>query len=635
VDDGLPGNHFHSQSSLKTNDGEIFFGGVNGFISFYPERIPNNKTLPQVYITGFYLNNKEINFRNADSPIDKPVKYVDEIHLKHNERILAFDFQAINFTFSHKSKYRYILEGYETEWHQTTAQNATANYTNLDPGKYTFKVKAANSDGLWNPDSTQIRIFITPPFYKTRPFIILIIFMGILVVLFIIRLRNRKLLKETGRLHRKVKERTSLIEKQSTKLAEQNKILEDQKEELLLQQNELVKHKKHLGRLVEERTHDLKLAKEKAEKSDKLNSYFLANMSHEIRTPMNAIVGFATLLGHETNNEEQKADFIKLIQSNADSLRYLIEDILDFSMIEADQMKIHTKKFELNNLIDNAFYSFTLQNDNSSIELRIVNNLSHQNIILLSDEFRIRQIIFNLLNNATKFTSEGVVELSVQADSEQLVISVSDTGPGIPDTEQENIFNQFVKLENDQFMAKRGIGLGLTISKRLANLLGVSLTLQSQVGKGSVFSLCFPINVIIDNSDFQHISPKPSDHSDWFGKDVLIIEDENSNYRYLKEVLQPTKINIVWARDGFEALEYFKKGQRFDIVLLDIKLPGMDGFETFEKIKHLTPDQTIIAQTAYARIEDEIKIREYGFDDYLSKPINPNHLTTIISKYLK
>ncbi|WP_291855975.1 hybrid sensor histidine kinase/response regulator [Marinilabilia sp.] len=634
MDDGLPGNHFLNQSYLKTKDGEIFFGGVKGFISFYPNRIPQNKTLPEVYITRFYINNQEVDFHNDNAPIDKPVKYVKRINLKHNQRILAFDFQAINFTFSHKGKYRYMLDGYETEWHETTTQNATANYTNLDPGDYTFKVKGANSDGLWNHVPTQIRIIISPPFYKTRAFIILMALAAIFTVLLIIRWRNKKLLIETARLQQKVKERTRVIEKQSEELTEKNKVLEDQKEELLIQHDELVKHEKHLGKLVEERTRDLKLAKEKAEKSDKLKSYFLANMSHEIRTPMNAIVGFATLLGDETMDEWQKSEFIKLIQINADGLLYLMEDILDFSMIEADQMKIHRKKFELNILLDNIFSSFLLQNNNLEIELRKVNELKNQNIVILSDEFRIRQIVFNLLSNATKFTDKGAVELKATAVNDELIISVSDTGPGIPVAEQKNIFSQFFRLENDQYMAKRGIGLGLAISNRLAQLLQARLTLESEVGKGSVFSLSLPGSTITKNATVKGQMPLYALKTDWKGKKLIIIEDENSNFRYLKEVLKPTNINIVWASDGMEALEYFRKGNHFDVALLDIKMPKMDGFETFERIKDLVPNQIIIAQTAYARIEDEIKIRKHGFEDYISKPINPNHLISVISKFL-
>jgi signal transduction histidine kinase/ligand-binding sensor domain-containing protein/CheY-like chemotaxis protein len=634
-EDALPGNHFFVQSSLKTRDGEIFFGEADGFISFYPGKLPQNTTLPEVYITNFYLNNKKVNFRDKNSPISKPLKYIDEINLKYNERILSFDFQAINFTFPHKSRYKYMLEGFEKNWHETNAQSPNATYTNLDPGNYVFKVMAANSDGLWNEKPATVIIKIRPPFWKTRLFLVLIILAGAALVLFIIKLRNRKLLSERAKLQQKVEARTQVIETQARELSQQNKLLENQKEELQVQRDELAKHEQHLEQLVEERTSDLKIAKEKAEKSDKLKSFFLANMSHEIRTPMNAIVGFATLLDIEPDDSSKKSEFVELIKSNADSLRYLIEDILDFSMIEANQLKIHIKKFSLNSFIDNIFSSFALQNENPNVNVLKNNQLHTKDITLISDEFRIRQIIFNLLNNALKFTERGFVELSAYWTEANLVFSVTDSGPGISKSEQEIIFNQFVKLEREQYTAKKGIGLGLAISKRLSILLGAQLQVESELGKGSTFSLIFPLNIALQDSELDYKTTTIFLHKNWSNKSILVIEDENSNYRFLYEVLKPTKISIFWAKDGSEAVEYFKKGHRFDIALLDIKMPKMDGFETLAHIRKMAPTQIVIAQTAYAQIEDELKIREEGFDDYLAKPINPDHLLNTIANFLE
>ncbi|PWD97624.1 hybrid sensor histidine kinase/response regulator [Marinilabilia rubra] len=632
--DALAGNHFYIQSSLKTSNGKIFFGGADGFISFFPKDIPENKTRPEIYLTDFYVNNKKMDFKEEKSPISKPVKYIKNVNLKYNQRILTFHFQSINYTFPHKSQYKYILEGYENEWHVQNTEVTSANYTNLDPGTYTFKVTASNSDGLWSKKPATMEILIRPPVWKTRLFLVALTVIIIASLVLLLKWRNRKLIREKNRLQKKVSERTKVIEEQAHELSNQNRILEDQKEELEIQRDELAKHEEILEQEVRERTRDLKIAKDKAEKSDKLKSYFLANMSHEIRTPMNAIVGFATLLNEEGTSPEEKSEFIKLIKDNSDNLRFLVEDILDFSLIEANQMKIHYNNFLLNEFINHIYSSFALRNENPNVELRKKNLLEKEDLSFISDEFRIRQILSNLLSNAIKFTEHGFVELIIDRKASEIVFSVTDTGPGISESEQKIIFNQFVKLENDQFMAKRGIGLGLTLSQRLSKMLGAKLSVESELGKGSTFSLSFPFNVTMSRRTYPPKKPTTFLRKNWSYKNLLVIEDEISNYHFIFEVLKGTEINITWAKDGFEALEFLHNSKKFDLVLLDIKLPKMDGFKTFQRIRELVPEQIIIAQTAYARPEDELKIRESGFDEYLAKPINPHHLLKILSQFL-
>ncbi len=654
--DGLQGKVFNRWSYFRASTGEMYFGGLHGFNVFNPDSLKENKIIPPVYLTDFLLFNEPVPIGEKNSPLKKHISQTRELVLNHRQNFLTFKFVALNFIHSEKNQYAYILEGFDKEW--TNAGNKReATYTNIGPGEYVFRVKASNNDGIWNEEGTSLKLVILPAWWQTIwfriPSILLIIF---LVFRFyfgrISSFRdNQKMLEEM--VLRRTKELNDInialinkqkevnlqkeeLERQKNSLQKVNEILIDQQNKIIEQNKELFDHRNRLEALVAERTHELENARKKAEESDRLKSAFLANMSHEIRTPMNAIVGFSSLLNDPEISADEKDEFIKIIQANSESLLMLINDILDLSMIEANQMKIRKEPFLLNELIDQVFSDFSLYEKNPNLRL-IKNNKLHDNQITLNtDKFRLKQILTNFMSNACKFTENGFIELGVEKINDLLNIYVKDTGMGIAADDLDHLFERFRKLNNEKSQAFRGVGLGLAISKRVAELLGGKITVHSELDKGSVFtfSVLFD-NVVTLNEGAPFASEQVTDEINWTGKNILIVEDEETNYFYLRKILEKTNAFTFWAKNGLEAVNYIKSGQYADLILMDIKMPVMDGNEALKLIKEIKPGQIIIAQTAYARAEDETGIRSTGFDDYIAKPISSNDLLILLKKYLQ
>lgn len=633
--DGLPNNQFFYQSVFQSKSGELFFGGLNGFTHFNPDAFQLNEFVPPVYISEVtLLSDREHNI-SPNPEVLKGFFKTDTLILSWWNSFLSFKFTAPNFTYPLKCKYAYKLAGLEDRWTEVDAYQRTATYSNLAPGKYVFMVKVSNNDIKWGQQEAHLVVIIRQPFWKQPWFILLMLAVAFAFVYLLVNLRVRKLKRDSVHLHELVETRTALIQQQSAKLQQQNNELSEQREELEMQKEELVVHRERLESLVDERTLELVKAKEKAEESDRLKSAFMANLSHEIRTPMNAIVGFSVLLGDDDLENEMRHNFVEVINQNADALMHLIEDILDFSMIEADQLVIHNEVFSLNAFVDNIFSSFSLRNFNHGLEFRLNNELKDESLSLNSDPFRMRQIINNLVGNAIKWTETGFIELGVKSVGRNICIYVKDTGRGIDSDRLEQIFNQFVKIETDHLHPRRGVGLGLTISKRLAQLLSGDLRVESKLDEGSTFYLDLP-HSIVDHFSVDSIAlVMNDDNPNWSNKHILIVEDENDNYLYLKQVMNKIKVSSLWAKNGLEALALLEQGNCFDLILLDIRMPQMDGFATLTKIRENYPNQIVIAQTAYALKDDEIRIRQMGFDDFLPKPINPKLLIHVLARYLK
>lgn len=381
---------------------------------------------------------------------------------------------------------------------------------------------------------------------------------------------------------------------------------------------------------------NLQKAKERAERADYLKTSFLTNMSHEIRTPMNAILGFTTLLIEEDLPLQQRKEYLKVINESGNTLLNLVNDILDISKIEAGQLTIAEAQCDVNELFDELQLSFNeIKTQNKKAHLRIVANNPYANraLQIITDPFRLKQVMINLIGNALKFTDEGNIEFGVHLTDNRIEFYVKDTGIGISQEHLDDIFQRFRKIDEEKSRLYRGAGLGLAICKDIVRLLGGEITVESELGRGSLFKFTLPLKIAENKRKNGKLLDTSTElpRLDLTGKTILVAEDEPNNFKFLNQLLQRYNATIVWARNGEDALKQIAE-QTFDLVLMDLKMPKVDGYEATRIIKTLYPGLSIIAQTAYTNIEEVNKCYDAGCDYYLSKPIQMKELEKVFRK---
>lgn len=384
---------------------------------------------------------------------------------------------------------------------------------------------------------------------------------------------------------------------------------------------------------------DLKNAKEKAEESDRLKSSFLANMSHEIRTPMNAIIGFSDLLVDPDTEMDEREELVTHINNNCNTLLHLIDDIIDLAKIESNELTIYIKNTDVNAILHDLYETFNevkKRINKQHIKINLDESNFKNDFHLKTDPYRLSQVLTNLTDNALKYTERGTVHIgyTIDEDLKHVRFYVKDTGIGIPAEQQESIFKRFNKIESDTTKLYRGTGLGLTITKNLIERLGGAIGLESEPDKGSTFYFTLPLDYSksIEKNDLKKYVV--DNHKHWIGKTILIAEDEESNYKFLEMLLKNKGIIILRAENGFEAIEIAKGTEPIDLILMDIKMPGMNGLEATSKIKEIKPDIPIIIQTAYAMQNDENESLNAGCDDYIAKPIKKEKLISLLEKWI-
>ncbi len=442
VEDGLQSNEFNTGSFYKSTDGEMFFGGTNGFNSFYPSNIPDNKYFPPVVISNFKMFDRyeSVNYNISNSRV---------INLRYNDNFFSFEFASLDFAAPGKNQYTYMLENFDGNWIKG-GNDRIANYTNIEPGEYIFKVKGTNSDGNWSNNIASVKIIISPPYWNTWWFRLLVVISCVSLIYFLYKRRIRFFKTHSEALEKEIDERLKI-------------------------ENELI------------------IAKEKAEESDKLKSNFLAQMSHEIRTPVNTILSFTSLLKEELGDnagDDIRPNFA-IIENGGKRLIRTIDMILNMSEIQAGKFEVDLKEIDivedvLNNLIGELHFNAKKKN------LNLIFNCKAETTKIIGDKYSISQIFQNLIDNAIKYTEKGKVEINVHnRGMAQLAVEVKDTGIGMSKEYLANLFQPFSQEDTGYTRRFEGTGLGLSLVKRYIDILKAEIEVESTKGKGTKFTVIF------------------------------------------------------------------------------------------------------------------------------------------------
>lgn len=618
--DGLQSDEFSELACYKRRNGEMLFGGVNGFNAFLPGSFQDNSYLPEVVFTEFQVLNKPISAGeklNGHLILKQPIFNTDHIDLRYNENSFSFEFAALHFTAPGKNQYQYKLEGFNENWITVSSQKRFATYTNLSPGDYTLFVKASNNDGLWNHQPSSISIHISPPFWLTWWAYLLyaLVIIGLLAAF-----RRYTIIG--------IKE----------------------KHDLVLEHIEI----------------------EKAEELHQMKLQFFTNISHELRTPLTLISGPLEHLikagkGLEFSQREQQ---YHLIKKNANFLLRLVNQLLDFRKLDQGKMNLQVQKSNVVNFVHEITEPFQFVASKKQIDYEIIS--PEEGINLWFDPDILEKMLYNLLSNAFKFTQEGgevlvAFEARYSGNKKKrkrkkgfLDIRIKDNGPGIPAEKKEQIFERFFRAAPSEKSNKQGSGIGLAFTKSLIELHHGEIRVESEEGQGTCFILSLPLGkksyskqeiaktpstVFAQNFDpFSYLSEtmdaEEGKELDEIGTrttdlpSLLIVDDHKDIRTYLRTSLD-NHYQILEAADGAEGLEMVIKHMP-DLVISDMMMPVMDGIEfcnklkTDPKISHIP----VIILTAKSSEESELEGLSTGVDAYVRKPFNMDILKTMIQNIL-
>ncbi|MBL7857989.1 MAG: response regulator [Cyclobacteriaceae bacterium] len=581
--DGLQNKLFNENAAYKTRSGELIFGGGLGFNIIKPETLERNHVIPTVVLTDFQIFNKQIAIGekiNGYVILQQSISETEQITLKHSENVFSVEFAALNFFNGGKSTYRYRLEGFNKDWVLTGSNARLVTYTNLDPGEYTFRVSASNSDGLWSDQTANLKIVILPPFWKTRTAFVLYI-----LAIFGALLGSRKLLVERERMKFRIA------------------------------------HERHEA----QRMHELDLMKLK----------FFTNVSHEFRTPLTLILTPLEKLLKETKDPDQAQQF-QLIHRNARRLLNLVNQLLDFRKLEVQEIKFVPSEGDIINFIREVVFSFSDLSEKKDIKLEFHSTVTSFETIF--DQDKLEKILLNLLSNAFKFTPEHgrvLTEVSIAGNDpdRHIVISVTDTGIGIATDRLDKIFERFFQNDLPRSVINQGTGIGLSITAEFVKIHGGAISVKSEVGKGSCFTVSLPAREVVHENYLsaataahEHGEPETSVSYGEGGvaklPTLLLVEDNEDFLFYLKDNLKH-QYKVLEAKNGKEAW-HTVLAELPDLIVSDVMMPEMNGIELCRKIKNdiRVSHCPVILLTARSAEEQKLEGFESGADDYITKPFN-------------
>ncbi|HRP43291.1 MAG TPA: two-component regulator propeller domain-containing protein [Ginsengibacter sp.] len=604
INSGLQSNEFNSGAYYKDQEGNLYFGGINGFNTFSPENTKGDNYIPQLAFTGFSIFNRPVTVGEKGSPLTSSIIETKRIVLPYNDNIISFLVAALDFSDPDKKEYAYRLIPSNKSWIQL-GSNRLITFSNLSPGNYTLQVKAGNKNGSWNEEGISLNLVILPPWWRTW-WAYIIYLLALITILYFIRREELRRVNLRNRLQRE------------------------------------------------------HLESQKLKELDHLKSRFFANISHEFRTPLTLIMGpIEDLL--KTGNSDQFIKILPEVHRNSERLLQLINQLLDLSKLDAKKYRINTTREDIIPFVKQITASFESFAQRKNIDLQfevdplLEEMLSEGETKFYFDEDMIEKIMNNLLSNAFKFTGEsGQIKVSLRIDETKkdfLEFSVKDSGVGIPAEKLINVFDRFFQADSSNEKRYEGSGIGLALLKELTDLLGGEVAVESEVNKGSTFFCLLPFNKKIITSKTAlsphqtpiKISGPAADQPEPLSQTttsntcnvILIVEDHPDVRKYIKGKLEDS-YSVIEADNGTDGLQ-LAQSEIPDLIISDVMMPGMDGFQLCEKLKtdNLTSHIPIILLTAKAEDNDRLAGLETGADAYLVKPFNSVELHIRIKKLIE